>query len=416
MFLPYEVIDQLSAQEVATWNTHFAGDRHDRLRTIEEGIWRRTQFEGNADLSGWCPGDGGRRRIVHYRYEYGLDYTYPVPRLVLDDLYLYHSFTVPAQEIDAHVKDVHRLLGEGGWKHKSDGWWKGDLRVVLGHYDGQPHPQDERAGRATPDGYASFDVTFASERYLTVPRALRNLPWNVLAGGARVKDERGEPEYADDLADHLPFQVEIGCGTSIEAGISPLHYLHEVYRVTDRTDNALGQTYRFTLHPSDDPLISELLLDAEGKAADLVRMYRECFQAEPTPAHHALRRLRDAGHLVGPIITHNFDALPARVGLDEAFVRRYDQKIPPVPMPEEARSLLVIGLHADRRAVQARARERGLKIFFVDPEGLTEHGEFRSYPIEGARRGDIVVKNAAVPAMTQLLHLLNLQENPAHQA
>ncbi|MFC4054094.1 hypothetical protein ACFOY4_30755 [Actinomadura syzygii] len=186
--------------------------------------------------------------------------------------------------------------------------------------------------------------------------------------------------------------------------------------MTDRADNALGQTYRFILDPGEDPLIRELLLDAEGKAADLVRMYRECFQAEPTPAHHALRRLRDAGHLIGPIITHNFDALPARVSLDEAFVRWYDQKIPPVPTPQQARALLVIGLHADRRAVQARARERGLKIFYVDPEGLIENGEFRSYPIEGARKGDIVVKSAAVPALTRLLRLLNLQENPPRPA
>lgn len=150
MFLPYEVIDQLSEKEVATWNTHFAGDRHDRPRTIEEGIWRRTQYEGNADLSGWRPGEASRRRIVHYRYEYDLDYTYPVPRLVLDDLYLYYSFTVPAEEIGAHLKDVHWLLGEGGWKDKSDGWWKGDLRVVLDHYDGPTAPAGRACGPRHP--------------------------------------------------------------------------------------------------------------------------------------------------------------------------------------------------------------------------------------------------------------------------
>jgi hypothetical protein len=63
--------------------------------------------------------------------------------------------------------------------------------------------------------------------------------------------------------------------------------------------------------------------------------------------------------MVGPVITHSFDVLSARAGLPEVFVRRYDQKIPPVPLLDEARSLLVIGLHADSRAVQARARAKG---------------------------------------------------------
>lgn len=138
-------------------------------------------------------------------------------------------------------------------------------------------------------------------------------------------------------------------------------------------------------------------------------MFAACFVAEPTPAHRALKALHDAGHLVGPVITHNFDTLSARAGLPEVFVRRYDQKIPPVPLLEEAKALLVIGLHADRRAVQARARAKGMRIVFVDPEGLMEDGEFKEYPVEGAREGDIVVRAAAIPALTRLCELLGVR-------
>ncbi|MDH6707379.1 hypothetical protein P3T27_004116 [Kitasatospora sp. MAA19] len=300
-------------------------------------------------------------------------------------------------------------LDQGTWRSQGDGVWaKGDLRVTVTEYD--DHPQDERAGRPTPAGFRSVDLRFVSEDF-KVPRTVRNLPWDVLAGGMRIKDRRGEPTIAPDLTpilDFLPFQVEVGCGTSIEAGIPPLHYLHEVYRVTDRRDNTLTPSHAFTLSPEADTLIPEMLLSADTKAPDLVAMFRACFLAEPTAAHHALKALHTAGYLVGPVITHNFDALSARAGLPEVFVRRYDQKIPPVPLLPEARALLVVGLHADRRAVQQRAREMGMRIFYVDPEGLVENGTFKPYPIEGARTGDVVVRQAAIPALLRLCELLNV--------
>ncbi|MFI6595021.1 hypothetical protein ACIBHX_02165 [Nonomuraea sp. NPDC050536] len=409
MFLPYAVIEQLTPQQVATWEQHFAGTGHERARSIEEGIWRRTQDPANAQQSGWSEDHQGRRRIVHYRYQYGLDYTFPVPRLVLSELYLFHSFTGPAAEIDVYLKDLHSWLAEGRWREKDGYWSKGDLRFTISEYD--DHPQDERAGRETPPGFRSVDVCFTSDGY-EVSRAVRNLPWDVLAGGIRIKEARGEPTIALDLSellDYLPFQVEMGCGTSIEAGIPPLHYLHEVYRVTARKDNALTQSHPFTMSPQTDTLVQEMLLGAQDKAADLTRMFKASFLAEPTPAHHALRALHDAGHMVGPVITHNFDVLAARAGLSEVFVRRYDQKIPPVPLLPEAKALLVVGLHADRREVQARAREKGMRIFYVDPEGLMENGHFKTYPIEGAREGDIIVHQAAIPALTRLCELLNVK-------
>ncbi|WP_188197570.1 hypothetical protein [Nonomuraea sp. SYSU D8015] len=409
MFLPYTVIEQLTPQQVTTWEQHFAGDRHERARSIEEGIWRRTQEPANAELSGWDADNHGRRRVVHYRYQYGLDWTFPVPRLVLQDLYLFHSITAPKAEIDVYLKSLDGWLRAGGWREKPDCWSKGDLRFTLADYD--EHPQDERAGRDTPHGFRSVDVCFISDGY-EVSRVVRNLPWDVLAGGIRVKEQRGEPAFAPDLSgllDYLPFQVEVGCGTSIEARIPPLHYLHEVYRVTARKDNTLTQSHAFTMSPEADTLVQEMLLGAQDKAADLVRMFRACFLAEPTPAHHALKALHDAGVFVGPVITHNFDVLSARAGLEEVFVRRYDQKIPPVPLLDEAKALLVVGLHADRRAVQARARDKGMKIFYVDPEGLMENGVFKEYPIEGAREGDVIVREAAIPALTRLCELLDLK-------
>lgn len=409
MFFPHPVIEQLDDAQVATWEKHFAGAGHERPRAIEEGIWRRTQDPANAVQSGWSEDEQSRRRIVHYRYRYDLDYTFPVPRLVLAELYLYTSVLAPEAEIGEYRANVRSWLAEGGWRQVDDAVWsKGDLRVTVTAYD--THPQDERASRETPPGFCSLDVVFVSEDF-TVTRTVRQMPWTVLAGGIRIKDQRGTPTYTDDLSElskYLPFQVEIGCGTSVEAGVPPLHFLHRVYRVTERTDNIMKQTHPFVLSPQKDTLVREMLLDATAKADELVEMFRVSFLAEPTAAHHALKALHDAGHLVGPVLQHNFDLLAARAGLDEWFLRRYDQKIPPVPFRPEAKALLVIGLHADRRSVERRARERGMKVFFVDTEGLEEFGEYMPYPLEGPQDGDVIVKAGAIPTLAELCRQLGV--------
>ncbi|QDY79889.1 hypothetical protein [Streptomyces qinzhouensis] len=414
MFLPHPVIEQLDEVQVAAWEQHFAGMTHERPRATEEGIWRRTQEAANAGQSGWNEGENGRRRIVHYRYRYDLDYTFPVPRLVLADLYLYHSVLAPDDEIEAYRGQIDAWLEQGRWRMKTGGTWaKGDLRAGIAEYG--EHPQDERAGRDTPAGFRSVDIVIVSDEF-EVPRTVRQLPWNVLAGGMRVKEQRGTPSVAENLSgllEYLPFMVEIGCGSSIEAGVPPLHFLHEVYRVTERRDNAPTRSHRFTMRPGDDTLVEEMLTDPAAKADQLMAMFKAAFEARPTSAHRILKELHGTGRLVGPVIQHNFDLLAARAGLPECFVRRYDQKIPPVPFHPEAKALLVVGLHADRRAVQARARARGLKVFFVDPEGLVEDGVFREYPIEGAREGDVVVRTGAIEALTRLKELLHEHDRSA---
>ncbi|MFI0220474.1 hypothetical protein [Streptomyces lydicus] len=201
MFFPHPVIEQLDDTQVATWDTHFAGAAHERPRAIEEGIWRRTQEQTNADQSGWSEDEHGRRRVVHYRYRYDIDYTFPVPRLVLADLYLYHSVLAPAAEIEAYLKRIAAWLGQGRWRQKGDTTWsKGDLRLTITEHD--EHPQDERADRDTPPGFRSVDVVILSDEF-EVSRTVRQLPWNVLAGGMRIKETRGEPTIAKDLSELL---------------------------------------------------------------------------------------------------------------------------------------------------------------------------------------------------------------------
>ncbi|MBD0688516.1 hypothetical protein [Streptomyces sp. CBMA123] len=412
MFLPHPVLDSMTSEQVRAWDAHFSPEASGQRRpAVEEGIWRRTQDPANAEQSGWTQDEDGRRRVVHYQLHYGVDRTQPMDRLVLEELYLHVSWLAPAGEIAEHQSDLERWLAEGQWKPTGDeagSWRHGDLYATITEHT--HHPQDERAGRDTPDGFASLDVTINSVDF-ALTRAARNLPWDVLAGGMRVKEERGKPAYAADLSgllEYLPFVVEAGCGTSIEAGVPPLHWLHEVYRVTARTGNDLTQGFKFTLSPVSDLLVKEMLTDPVSKVDDMVFMFRRLLLAEPTSAHRALKALHDAGHMTGPVATHNFDRLFARAGLPEAYMRRYDQKTPHMPFPEDAKAVLVIGLHADRRKVQARARELGLKIFYLDTEGVEENGVHKPYLIEGAREGDVIVRSEATPALLHLAELLNV--------
>lgn len=344
MKFPHIVFDQLDELLCERWRVSYQ-DLRDRPRYVEEGLWRRTQEPGNADQSGWRrPGDA-RRRLMHYRYSYALDSSIGATRLVLTEFYLYHSVAYPAAELAVHRENVAKALTDGGWSPVADALCqRGDLRCVMTAPQAI-HPQDLRAGRSLPAGYSTMDVTVSSVGF-TPSLVDQDMPWHVLAGGMRIKDQREEPIPIGDLsilADFLPFQIEIGCGVSVEAGIPPLHRLHDIYEVTDRGNDT------FVLDPVSDRFLSDLLTEPERKLPLLTEMFGACFLAEPTSAHEALRALTAAGHLVGPVITNNFDGLAARSGLAEHYVRRYDQKIPHVPFLPEARALLVVGSHADRR-------------------------------------------------------------------
>jgi hypothetical protein len=115
------------------------------------------------------------------------------------------------------------------------------------------------------------------------------------------------------------------------------------------------------------------------------------------------------------VITNNFDFLCADVGLEEISLRRYESDAY-FPMPSapralafdpRARSLLVVGVHADRRLAQRRAREEGLRIVYIDPERyLSPEGYQIPYPVEAPQTGDRLVKMGAAEALERLVKSL----------
>jgi hypothetical protein len=65
--------------------------------------------------------------------------------------------------------------------------------------------------------------------------------------------------------------------------------------------------------------------------------------------------------------------------------------------------LLVIGVHADRRLVQMRARAQGLRVLFIDPEAyVAPDGRAIPYPVEAPQRDDLFVRATADAAFAEL--------------
>jgi hypothetical protein len=199
------------------------------------------------------------------------------------------------------------------------------------------------------------------------------------------------------IAEHLPAQLELGCGPSIEAGIPHLSSLHRIYGVSH-------PDYRFVFRAAHDDLLS-LFARPEEKYREMSDIYRACLVAGATDFYRGALDLWRRGFLVGPVITNNFDCQCADLGLPERSLRRYDWEpyYPTIDHDPRARSLLVVGVHADRRLVQMRARARGLKVIFIDPEQyVAPDGKRIPYPVEAPQDEDLFVRSTAEEAMARL--------------
>lgn len=258
---------------------------------------------------------------------------------------------------------------------------------------------DEARSVRPPDDYENLDVVVKTASF-EPPAGWAERPWRVFYDvGLRRTLSRQTPTFIEPerLPEFFPAQVELGCGPSIEAGIPHLSTLHRIYGVS-RAD------YGFVFRAADDGLLT-LFRDPEAKYREMTDIHRACLVAPSTRFYDTLAQLHREGALVGPVITNNFDSQCAVLGLPEVSLRRYDWSgyYPAIEYDPRARSLLVVGVHADRRLVQLRARERGLPVVFVDPEAyVSPDGSRIPYPVEAPQHGDFFVRATAEEAFSRL--------------
>jgi hypothetical protein len=398
MKFPFVVIPEVTPAVRERYRRHIDSDASGWHRRWTESIWRRHQHPSNAEKSGWRSPDDQRRRLVHFYDEYGLE----GDAFVLRHSYLFLGLTLPTEHIAEYRAAIAEGMDRGEWRSAgtADGFTlhaRGDLRARIREVT--VHPEDEKRGRSVPRGYRSLDVVVTSAG-CEPPPGWTERPWKVFFEvGLRqtLAPGRPTPIAPEEIARHLPAQLELGCGPSIEAGIPHLSTLHRIYGVS-RAD------YGFVFRAADDGLL-DLFAHPEAKFREMTDIYGRCAAAGTTPFYQRTLELFRHGHFVGPVITNNFDCQCAELGLPEISLRQYDwQPYYPVIVPDpRARSLLVVGVHADRRLVQMWARARGLRVIFVDPESyIAPDGRPIHYPVEAPQDQDLFARCTADEALARL--------------
>lgn len=367
-------------------------------RETLELVWRRTQEEATAPWSKPLSDSDARRRMVHVLDTYDVVESGDGCAMAVTGPHVWFQTASPRRETGEYSRQLDYALKRGGWipdiyanKGLSGRYLLNGLSLSW-----EIKEKDERdiiAERHFPKEYNIFEVVMAGG-IVKPPEQTGNI-WTFLNSGVRVRDIRGNPQRVEKLKTietFFPMQVELGCGPSIEAGIPPLHYLHELYYVSqpDRGGS-------FIFGPKKDKLIKDLVGDPLGFYRHAGTLYSRALTTEPTPFYYLLQRLHSEQIVVGDIITNNFDGLCSRIGLNEQYVRRFEENaiVPRVGFDPRARSLLVVGAHADRRKVQQQARQNGLQVIFVDPEGFREKHRYIHYPLESAQDGDLLINMTA---------------------
>lgn len=388
------ILDNLDVGYRDKWAKQFISPQ----RQCSEGIWRRTQETRTKEASEWHSEDDARRRIIHFYDEYDVVNKGTHCQFVIKNVYLWLAVSMPPDEMELYQREIMHAANKHGWHGDNSLIQKDGLTIKLQTFN--VHPEDQKAGRRLPYHYQTMEITLQSD-----PNFRPNVhsPWAVLKSGIRTRGQRvNNPHIIDDVGkiiQYAPFQFELGGGASIELGIPPLNHLHQVYQVNDPV------TKKFVLG-NKDRLIVDILTDyKEFYQQKASQAYTACLLAEPNEFYLTLARLYQKGLAVGDIITNNFDGLTSLVGLPERYVRKYEDSdiVPEVDFDPRAKSLVVVGSHADRRYVQKAARAKGLQIIFVDPEIYVDYqNNIINYPIENIEDGDILLHKSCVQFAEEL--------------
>lgn len=391
MKFPYKIC-KLTNNEVNIFNKYFAT----KGEFVFEGIWFRSQEEVNKNVSGYIDNTTRNRRTIHYNHVFYVKDNY----LMVKSSYIYLSIRLNNNEYDKYLNDIINTLENNNYIKNNNIYIKDNLNIMINKYD--KHPYDEII-----DNYKTVDIIVKSDNLNNTDK-LFNQVWNLQVKGIRERDTRGNPKYINDfneLKEYFPMAVELGCGPSIEAGVMPLYKLHEIYKVQRHSD---GKFYFGT----SDTLIKQIIEKDNVKFDEFYEIVAECIKAKPTNFHYNLKKMYDKKLFTMNLFNNNFDRLCKRIGINENILRVYniENYFPKVIFDKDVKALLCIGTHDDRRLIQKQAKNQGLKIIYVDPEGFNTDNEFFKYEIEGAKDEDYILKMTASEFSQVLENIINEED------
>lgn len=391
MKFPYKIC-KLTNNEVNIFNKYFAT----KGEFVFEGIWFRSQEEVNKNVSGYIDNTTRNRRTIHYNHVFYVKDNY----LMVKSSYIYLSIRLNNNEYDKYLNDIINTLENNNYIKNNNIYIKDNLNIMINKYDKNPYDE-------IIDNYKTVDIIVKSDNLNNTDK-LFNQVWNLQVKGIRERDTRGNPKYINDfneLKEYFPMAVELGCGPSIEAGVIPLYKLHEIYKVQRHSD---GKFYFGT----SDTLIKQIIEKDNVKFDEFYEIIAECIKAKPTNFHYNLKKMYDKKLFTMNLFNNNFDRLCKRIGINENILRVYniENYFPKVIFDKDVKALICIGTHADRRFIQRQARNQGLKIIYVDPEGFNTDNEFFKYEIEGAKDEDYILKMTASEFSQVLENIINEED------
>ena len=386
------IVDEITSSQAEILRKYFI--KNDECFNFE-GCWLRNQRPENAKKSGYIDETTQRRRYIHFYDSYVDEEIDGKHYLALSKYYLYVTNTLPINEIDEYYGKIVEALKIGGFKQTAQNNYLNDsnTQVIINRY--KDHPRNTSK---FPDNYESLDVVVCSNGYDYAD--IQDRMWKLSRKMYRMPDKRENPTYLTDVKDilqYLPAQVEMGCGPSINANIPPLHEMHETYKV----QNHISGKFYFA---EQDDLLFNLISKEKEMRKKFAKVPVACISAELTDGYKIFGKLYKKGYFKGIVFNNNFDRIVNRMDIPEKILRIYDinDYIASCDFDPDVKSLVCMGCHADRRQVQRQARQRGLKIIFIDPEGFYTKDGFEPYLIEGPRDGDLILKMTFEEAMKKL--------------
>jgi hypothetical protein len=386
-------LSEITAQQKEIFNKYFC----DETKLFHfEGMWLRNQRKENAQQSDWLDESTTRRRYIHFYDSYITKTIGDQHFLSLKDAYIYVTNTLPKNEIVEYKNRILNALKLQNYiETNSNIYQKDGFEVLLFEY--KNHPKNLEYNVEFPENYISFDIVFRTKNFEYEPHY--NRMWKHSTKMFRIREKRETPQYETDLKalkQFLPAQIETGCGPSIEANIPPLYTMHELYKVQNH------ESGKFYFSKQDD-LMENIILNPEKMYKQFAHVPLSCLRAQHTEAYKFFDKAYKSGLFMGTVYNNNFDRLVKRFDIDEIVLRVYDKDkyLPNITFDKNAKSLICFGCHADRRQVQKQAREQGLKVIFVNPEGFYNKDKFEPYPLEAPKNQDIIYKMTFNEFMTK---------------
>ena len=174
-------------------------------------------------------------------------------------------------------------------------------------------------------------------------------------------DQPRLPENAslESLASLAPFDLYAGSGVSYEAGLPTLCHMHDVFCLDDRANS------RFTIGQSDH-LPSWFADEPEMTIARFCSLHVKALSASPSPAMSVIAEMSQRG-VIPHVMSDNVDNMLCKV--DVPFVRTRGSGVfnERFPAKFQTRTLVVIGVAADRRQIVRQARANRMRIVVINP-------------------------------------------------